>query len=38
MDLPAPIATTTAAPPYLLVRPAGQAVPVVFASPHSGRL
>jgi N-formylglutamate amidohydrolase len=38
MDLPAPIATATAAPPYLLVRPARQVAPVVFASPHSGRL
>jgi N-formylglutamate deformylase len=37
MDLPAPIIASAAAPPYLLSRPAVQAVPVVFASPHSGR-
>ncbi|WP_149539082.1 N-formylglutamate amidohydrolase [Siccirubricoccus phaeus] len=42
MDLPPDFAPTLAAvadpPPYLLTRPARQTVPLVFASPHSGRL
>jgi N-formylglutamate deformylase len=38
MDLPQPIDPATAAPPpYLLARPPVQTVPLVFASPHSGR-
>ncbi len=42
MDLPfdtagASAGTGEADPPYLLMRPARQAMPLVFASPHSGR-
>jgi N-formylglutamate deformylase len=38
MDLPLPVAPVLAtAPPVAIVRPVEQAVPVVFASPHSGR-
>lgn len=42
MDLPldnaaASVGAGAADPPYLLARPARQTVPLVFASPHSGR-
>ncbi len=47
MDIPVPLAPTTAPatatastlapPPFELARPARQAAPLVFASPHSGR-
>lgn len=36
MDLPLPEASAEPAPPLRLLRPARQAVPLVFASPHSG--
>jgi N-formylglutamate deformylase len=43
MDLPldltaSPPPAVAEPPPYLLTRPARQTVPLVFASPHSGRL
>ncbi len=41
MDMPTPAAGAdageTAAAPYVLLRPASQTVPLVLASPHSGR-
>ena len=37
MDLPVPAPPQLAAPPFLIVRPARQTAPLVFASPHSGR-
>lgn len=37
MDHPVPDAQADAGPPFTLVRPAVQSVPLVFASPHSGR-
>jgi N-formylglutamate deformylase len=36
MDLPLPIASDLAVPPFVLDRPETQIAPVVFASPHSG--
>ena len=37
MDLPLPPAALVDLPPFVLQRPARQIMPVVFASPHSGR-
>lgn len=37
MDLPEPALPPGIAPPYLIIRPADQTVPLVVASPHSGR-
>jgi N-formylglutamate deformylase len=37
LDLPAASPLAAATEPYLLTRPARQAVPLIFASPHSGR-
>jgi N-formylglutamate amidohydrolase len=37
MDLPVPATTVAPVPPVRILRPAHQAAPVVFASPHSGR-
>ena len=37
MDLPIPAPQQTAMPPFLIVHPARQTAPMVFASPHSGR-
>jgi len=37
MDLPITAPSQSAIPPFLIVRPARQTAPLVFASPHSGR-
>jgi N-formylglutamate amidohydrolase len=37
MDLPLPLTALVRPPPFVLHRPARQVMPVVFASPHSGR-
>jgi N-formylglutamate amidohydrolase len=38
MDVPVPVAIQSQAPPLVVYRPVRQTAPIVFASPHSGRV